>query len=249
MTDSPHVHIVELFPGHLMMNGDMGNVAVLDRRARLAGATTTVTRVEPWDTLPRDADIITIGTGPTSAQKLVAEALVEMGGPIRSAIERGAAALAVNAGFHLLGSSIRHRDGSTQPGPGIFPITTEHLDRQVVTDEFTVDIPEVRLIGVENHASRVHLEADSAMALGGVVRGFGNDGQSEGYRAGVVIGTHMHGPVLAMNPVVADLILAPVFVRQGAPYTRTDEHERIDAVAAGARQHLARLARVSVDRA
>lgn len=247
MSDKPTIHIVELFPGHLMLNGDMGNVAVLDRRARLAGAETVVTRVEPGESIPAEADIVTIGTGPASAQRAIADALPALGAPLAAAIERGAALLAVNAGFHLLGRTVRHRDGSELRGAGVFPITTEPGDGQTVTDEFTVDIAEGRLIGVENHAARVHLHEGSP--LGTVVRGVGNDGTHEGYRDGVVIGTHMHGPVLAMNPVLADVILADAFTRHGASYTRTADHERIDAVARGARQHLARLAKVSVDRA
>lgn len=247
MTDGPLLTIVELFPGHLMLNGDMGNVAVLDRRARLAGAETVVTRVEPGESIPADADIVTIGTGPASAQRAIASALPALTAPLTAAIERGAALLAVNAGFHLLGRSVRHRDGSELRGAGVFPVATEPSDRQIVTDEFTVDVAEGRLIGVENHAARVH--RDGGEPLGSVVRGVGNDGREEGYRAGVVIGTHMHGPVLAMNPLLADVILADAFARHDATYTPTADHERIDAVARGARQHLARLARVSLDRA
>lgn len=248
MTDNPTVHLVELFPGHLMLNGDMGNIAVLDRRATLAGAAVTVTRVEPGESIPANADIITIGTGPASAQRAIAASLPGLTAPLTAAIERGAAVFAVNAGFHLLGRSVRHRDGSELRGAAVFPVTTEPSDRQIVTDEFTVDSAEGRLIGVENHAARVHLDADAA-PLGTVVRGVGNDGSTEGYRAGVVIGTHMHGPALAMNPLLADVLLRDAFARQGAEYTRTADHDRIDAVARGARQHLARLARVSLDRA
>jgi CobQ-like glutamine amidotransferase family enzyme len=49
-----------------------------------------------------------------------------------------------------------------------------------------------------------------AEPLGRVVAGFGNDGESgyEGCRAGRVIGTYLHGPLLPRNPWLADWLLA-----------------------------------------
>ena len=49
-----------------------------------------------------------------------------------------------------------------------------------------------------------------AEPLGRVVSGFGNDGESgfEGCRAGRVIGTYLHGPLLPRNPWLADWLLA-----------------------------------------
>lgn len=240
------IRVAELFPGHLMLNGDMGNVAVLERRAALAGATVEHLRVEPGEPVPTDVDVITIGSGPASAQRAVASALPTLRPGIDAALDAGASLLAVNAGFHLLGRRVRHRDGTEIAGAGVFPVVTEPRDAQVVTDEFVVDVAEGRLIGIENHAARAILE--DGEPLGAVVRGVGNDSTHEGYRAGTVIGTHLHGPVLAMNPVLADAILTAAFARRGGDYVTGDEHARIDQVARGARQHLARLARVSVDR-
>src|SRR5213078_4251668 len=63
--------------------------------------------------------------------------------------------------------------------------------------------------GFENHAGRTHLDP-GAEPLGRVVCGFGNDGESgfEGCRAGRVIGTYLHGPLLPRNPWLADWLLA-----------------------------------------
>jgi hypothetical protein len=65
------------------------------------------------------------------------------------------------------------------------------------------------LAGFENHAGRTVLE-DGAEPLGRVLAGFGNDGESghEGCRAGRVIGTYLHGPLLPRNPWLADWLLA-----------------------------------------
>jgi CobQ-like glutamine amidotransferase family enzyme len=65
------------------------------------------------------------------------------------------------------------------------------------------------LAGFENHAGRTYLDA-GAEPLGRVVAGFGNDGESgvEGCRAGRVLGTYLHGPLLPRNPWLADWLLA-----------------------------------------
>jgi CobQ-like glutamine amidotransferase family enzyme len=65
------------------------------------------------------------------------------------------------------------------------------------------------LAGFENHAGRTVLE-DGAEPLGRVLAGFGNDGASgyEGCRAGRVLGTYLHGPLLPRNPWLADWLLA-----------------------------------------
>src|SRR5436305_323074 len=56
------------------------------------------------------------------------------------------------------------------------------------------------LAGFENHGGRTTL-GPGARPLGRVLKGHGNDGESgfEGARAGGVIGTYMHGPLLPKN--------------------------------------------------
>ena len=75
--------------------------------------------------------------------------------------------------------------------------------------------------------------ADTA-ALGVVVSGTGNDGLSEGARLGSVVGTHLHGPVLAKNPALADALLAAAF---GDAYRTDDPRIRfVDETARTARE-------------
>ncbi|HEY8192900.1 MAG TPA: hypothetical protein VIF36_03145, partial [Gaiellaceae bacterium] len=71
------------------------------------------------------------------------------------------------------------------------------------------------LAGFENHAGRTILE-DGAEPLGRVVAGFGNDGSSgfEGFRAGRVVATYLHGPLLPRNPWLADWLLAQAIAHQ-----------------------------------
>jgi CobQ-like glutamine amidotransferase family enzyme len=56
-------------------------------------------------------------------------------------------------------------------------------------------------------------------ALGAVEMGRGNDGALDGYTTGSVWATYAHGPVLAMNPWFADLVLASVLGEELEPLT------------------------------
>ena len=81
---------------------------------------------------------------------------------------------------------------------------------------------------------------DGAEPLGRVVAGFGNDGESgfEGCRAGRVVGTYLHGPLLPRNPWLADWLLArdnEPASRGAEPLTDTLEDEAHRVAAARAR--------------
>jgi hypothetical protein len=64
------------------------------------------------------------------------------------------------------------------------------------------------LTGFENHGAVTEL-GSGARPIGAVEVGTGNkDGTVEGAVAGHVWGTYLHGPVLARNPQLADLLLS-----------------------------------------
>jgi lipid II isoglutaminyl synthase (glutamine-hydrolysing) len=64
-----------------------------------------------------------------------------------------------------------------------------------------------RLTGFENHLGVTRV-GPSATPLAAVVSGGGNGADGvEGAHRGRVVGTYLHGPVLARNPALADLLL------------------------------------------
>jgi hypothetical protein len=99
------------------------------------------------------------------------------------------------------------------PGVGLLPLETLAGERRMIGDvllECELEPGMKRtLAGFENHAGRTRLDPGAA-PLGRVIAGFGNDGESgyEGCRAGRVIGTYLHGPLLPRNPWLADWLLA-----------------------------------------
>jgi CobQ-like glutamine amidotransferase family enzyme len=153
----------------------------------------------------------------------VAADLVAKGEALHEAAAGGTAVLAVCGGYQLLGRFYRDRAGAELPGVGLLPLHTIAGKRRMIGDvllECDLDPEGPRpLAGFENHAGRTILDA-GAEPLGRVVAGFGNDGQSgyEGCRAGRVVGTYLHGPLLPRNAWFADWILAQALAhRLGEP--------------------------------
>jgi CobQ-like glutamine amidotransferase family enzyme len=208
------VRVGHLYPEYLNIYADRGNIAVLERRAAWRGHELAVAAIGLGDALePGAHDLLYVGGGQDREQALIAPDLAAKGDAIAAAVEGGAALLAVCGGYQLLGRGYRGRDGSTMPGAGLFPHETVAGERRMIGDvllECELDPGERRTVaGFENHAGRTKLDP-GAVALGRVVAGFGNDGESgfEGCRVGAALGTYLHGPLLPRNPWLADWLLS-----------------------------------------
>jgi CobQ-like glutamine amidotransferase family enzyme len=230
--------ILELYPEHLAINGDMGNVRVLSRRLELAGHTVEHLVHNPGDTLPEKPDFVTIGSGPGSALAALADDVALIGGTLRDWVADGVPLLAVAGGYHLLGARLTLASG-TIAGAGVFDATTDATASRVVTGCFAIDTTLGRLIGIENHGALTTLDAGQE-PFGTTGSGRGNNGTgTEGARTGNAIGTHSHGPVLAMNPVLADHLIRIALERRGLAYETTAEHATLDDLALQTRRLLA----------
>jgi lipid II isoglutaminyl synthase (glutamine-hydrolysing) len=222
------VVVAHLYPRHLNIYADRGNIAVLERRAALRGHELVVNAVGIGDPLPA-ADLIYVGGGQDREQALIAPDLAGRGAALSTAVEGGTALLAVCGGYQLLGRRYRGRDGSLMAGAGLFPHETIAGDRRMIGDILLEcdlgDGPPFTVAGFENHVGRTVLDRE-AIPLGRVVAGFGNDGSSgaEGCRVGTAIGTYLHGPLLPRNPRLADWLLAQAVAHAaGTPAGRLPE--------------------------
>ncbi len=218
------IRVGHLYPDYLNIYADRGNIAVLSRRAAWRGHELQVDSIGMAQRVePGAHDLYYVGGGQDREQALVAQDIAGKGEALQQAVEGGAAVLAVCGGYQLLGHFYRERSGAELPGAGVLPLHTVAGERRMIGDvllecEF---VPGERrtLAGFENHAGRTILEEGTA-PLGRVVAGFGNDGSSgfEGCRAGRVVGTYLHGPLLPRNPWLADWLLAQAIAhRTGAP--------------------------------
>lgn len=211
MTD---LRVGHLYPDHLNIYADRGNIAVLARRAAWRGHELEVRNISVGEPVePGEHDLLYVGGGQDREQALVAEDLAAKAAGVRATVDGGVAVLAVCGGYQLLGRSYRDLHGEDLPGIGLFPLETVAGETRMIGDvllECELEPGVVRtLAGFENHAGRTYLDP-GAEPLGRVVAGFGNDGESglEGCRVGRAVGTYLHGPLLPRNPWFADWVLA-----------------------------------------
>jgi hypothetical protein len=212
------LRVCALYPELMNIYADRGNLLMLQRRCDWRGLgfqLSASTLDEPLDGAAHD--LYYIGGGQDRDQRLCAEDLhVHKREALHEAAARGAVVLGVCGGYQLLGSSYV-LEGDTLPGVGLLRARTVreagarligNVAIEVSLERSGIDGPRV-LAGFENHGGRTYLE-DGAQALGRVLAGHGNDGRSgyEGARAGNVIGTYLHGPLLPKNAWFADWLIA-----------------------------------------
>ena len=237
------ITVGHLYPDYLNIYADRGNIAVLAARARARGHDLDVRAIGMRDPVPGgEVDLFYVGGGQDREQELVAHDLGAKAEPLREAVERGAAFLAVCGGYQLLGRAYRDVAGHELPGIGLLPLETVAGTGRMIGDVL-LDCRWAgkTLAGFENHAGRTILD-DGAAPLGHVLAGFGNDGRSgyEGCRYKRAYGTYLHGPLLPRNPWFADLLLQEALAHAGVetelePLPDELEQEAHDVSAARAR--------------
>jgi lipid II isoglutaminyl synthase (glutamine-hydrolysing) len=203
-----------VYPDLLSTYGDRGNMLVLRRRAALRGIQVDAIELSSDQPVPTQADIYLLGGGEDLPQILAARRLHADGG-LSAAAAHGAVLFAVCAGYQLIGERFGGVDGEPIEGLGILDISSGRGDRRgvgelVADTDPALSVP--RLTGFENHQGTTRI-GPAARPLARVSLGVGNGDGTEGAYAGKVLGTYMHGPALARNPGLADLLLSWVVGR------------------------------------
>lgn len=214
MTGSYTVRLCHLYPDMMNIYADRGNIAVIRQRLAWRDMNLEITEVGLGDSIQAGQhDLYYLGGGQDRDQNMVATDLADKSksDAIRADAEAGAAQLYVCGGIQLAGHGYTTVDGQNLPGVGVLDLTTEAGDSRLIGDlviDATVEGATRRVVGYENHAGRTRL-GPSAVPLGRVVSGHGNDGESgfEGAIYNHVIGTYLHGPLLPKNPWLADMLL------------------------------------------
>jgi CobQ-like glutamine amidotransferase family enzyme len=199
--------LVWVYPDLLSTYGDRGNLLILARRAALRGLPVRSYEVRSDQALPATADIYLIGGGEDGPQALAAQRLIA-DGALHRAVDAGSVVFAVCAGYQLLGRSF-YAKGAECAGLGLLDLHSDRGPSRAVGElagEVDARLRVPTLTGFENHGGRTHLGPGCA-PLARVTAGVGNDGATEGAWHGKVLGTYSHGPALARNPAIADLLL------------------------------------------
>jgi CobQ-like glutamine amidotransferase family enzyme len=231
--------VVVIYPDLLGTYGDGGNGRVLAARAAWRGIPVEFVLAPSDAPLPRGADLYCMGGGEDGPQVQAAERLAE--GALAGAVAEGAVVLAVCAGYQIMGTVFPGPDGRPHGGVGLLDVETRKSGGPRSVGELVAEPLALpgdsttltagtgnRLTGFENHAGLTRL-GPSVHPLAAVLSGVGNgadqrpDGtRTEGCWSGRVIGTYMHGPVLARNAALADLLLT---LATGATLAALDDEE------------------------
>jgi CobQ-like glutamine amidotransferase family enzyme len=163
-----------------------------------------------------EADIYCLGGGEDGPQVRAARTLID-DGMLSTRVAGGAVVLAVCAGLQVVGRSFPGAAGEAHQGVGLLDIETVKGDGPRAVGEVVAEpaglsgrpgLPELpTLTGFENHGGVTTL-GEGTDALGRVTAGVGNGDGGEGAVHGRVVGTYLHGPVLARNPALADMLLS-----------------------------------------
>ncbi len=228
--DGRRVEVVLVYQSLLGIYGDRGNATVLAKRLAWRGFDAVLTSVEPGEPLPDSGHVYLLGGGEDAAQISAVKALRADGGLSR-AVDRGAAVLAVCAGYQIVGRSFTVGDTEEEiAGLGLLDVATRRGPVRAVGEILTRwnghgDGDDQWLSGFENHGGYTVL-GSGATPLGTVEVGVGNCGDgTEGAVAGNVIGTYPHGPLLARNPALADHVLELALGEPMAPLDRPEVTE------------------------
>jgi lipid II isoglutaminyl synthase (glutamine-hydrolysing) len=237
---SQTLRIAHLYPDHMNIYGDRGNIIALRQRCLWRGIAAEILPIGPGATVDWGAiDIAFFGGGQDSGQSLIAEDFVVRQGPgLRQAIDQGLVLLAICGGYQLLGHYFLTHTGEKLPGIGALDLHTVGGDVRLIGNVVVeVDLSELggrqippaptQLVGFENHSGRTYLGA-GARSFGTVLRGHGNNGEDR--TAGALyqntIGCYLHGSLLPKNPQLTDALIDTAIQRRlgsGGALTALDD--------------------------
>jgi CobQ-like glutamine amidotransferase family enzyme len=239
------IRFLHLFPSQLGLNGESGNLDALVARLKWAGVESKIEEFDGSGSIASNIDAVFIGSG-TLAGALEALELVEgQALKLRELATDGVPFLALGLGWEILGESIELLDGRTVAGVGIFPSRSQRVAIRASSESYGYDQSGNLTTGYANHSSEIEL-LNNAQPLISLKSGFGNSSSKsarevpgEGLLDGNLMAARLNGPLLPMNPHLADQFLAIAAKKSGFSYQQVSEEAKIaDEYAAMARAEL-----------
>jgi len=243
------IKIYHLYPEHLNLYGDRGNMIALCRRAEWHNIGIEVVPVKPGDKIDfSHCDLLFMGGGQDSDQQMVAEDLKKRSSELSSAVEDGMVIFAVCGSYQLLGSHYITGRGERIDGLELINLYTEAGTERLIGNAVVkcpLWSPAKTLVGFENHAGKTYL-GPGLQPLGRVIIGHGNNGadKTEGAVYKNVIGTYLHGSLLPKNPWLTDLLLEKALAYRGQVFIPANLDDSLEEQAhqafiklAGSRKH------------
>lgn len=203
--------IAHLYPQHLNIYGDQGNLDALIYRLKTRNIQVTINRIGPNDTLkPGSFDLLFSGGGQDRHQLMVAKNLITKKTVIKKAVENNIPMLTICGSYQLFGHFFKPFKAPKLIGLGIFDAytiasKTRKIGNIVINSNW---LSPQTLVGFENHSGNTYLN-NPTQSLGQVKYGFGNNNQdkTEGAKLNHCLGCYLHGSLLPKNPHLTDWLI------------------------------------------
>lgn len=235
------IRIARIFPKILGLNGSLGNAEVIETRLRWWGIDVAVDDYEASATLGERPDLVVIGHGTSSMLTPAANAIDAWRDQLVTWYEAGTHFFGAGLGGDLLGESVAI-DSNSPPreGLGLTPVSTVLRGPRASLEVCGMDHRGREVAGYLNDAGiRDSAGAKPLLSFLPVANESwsGNTAEdAEGVLGDGVWATAVSGPFLALNPAIADDIVASMLDHRDKPMPAlTAEHERVDESAEHAR--------------
>ncbi len=194
--------IGHLFKEQLNSFGDAGNVEVLKTRLLERNIDVEVREYAINENIEFDElDLIYIGGGKNREKRLVADCLRDWLMELKEYIDSDKPLLVTGSSLSLFGKTVLNQEEEI-PGLGILDFVTKKLDEEIegqIVMDVEIEGQKLALVGYQNiNEHYIHTnEVISKM----------NEEFKEGLLYKHFIGTSLHGPVLAKNKELADILI------------------------------------------
>jgi lipid II isoglutaminyl synthase (glutamine-hydrolysing) len=239
------LNITHLYPEHMNLYGDLGNVTTLKHRSEVRGIDVKVTNIGMEDELDGiETDIYFFGGGQDNEQLYIYPDLLKLKkSKLLKDLNEGVSMLAICGGYQLLGEYFLDAKGNRIEGIGFLSIETvapgQELKQRAIGNLVTKlnENSEIvkhssgltTLVGFENHSGRTRItkQTEELNILGIVLIGEGDneDGISDGIVYKNTIASYMHGSLLPKNPHLADYLIKKALEKK---YNRKIELKDLD---------------------
>lgn len=231
--------IAHLYPQHLNIYGDQGNLDALTYRLKARNIQLVVNQIGPSDPLkPGSFDLLFSGGGQDRHQLIVAKNLMTKKSVIKSAVANNIPMLTICGSYQLFGHFFKPFKSPKLMGLGIFDAYTvagksRKIGNIVVKSDW---LSPQTLVGFENHSGDTFLN-DPSQSLGRVVNGFGNNelDKTEGAKVKNCLGCYLHGSLLPKNSHLTDWLISKALENK---YSRVKLKKLDDQLELKTHQHL-----------
>lgn len=211
--------ILHLYYDLMNLYGEYANVSALERYLKQQDIDVVTDKKSLYDDIDfSEYAFIYIGSGTEAKQLIALDDIRRHSDGLRNAYENGAVILATGNAFELFGNKIVSPDKTEHEALGFFDFYTEVTDKQrVLTDQVCICPAGDKAVGFINKASQIYGVKTPMFT---VTRGEGNnkDEKTEGIIEGSFYGTHLTGPCLVKNPLMAEHFVRLLCEKEGKEF-------------------------------